>query len=73
MFQGNYNTPDGITQLAGDFQLNFLQQNGAKFGNYAGVSIGQNGLVTALFDNGVTRPVFQIPLATFTNPNGLQS
>jgi flagellar hook protein FlgE len=71
--QGNYNTPDGITQLSGDFQLNFLQQNGAKFGNFSGVSIGTDGVVTALFDNGVTRPVFQIPLATFTNPNGLQS
>jgi flagellar hook protein FlgE len=71
--QGNYNTPDGITQLSGSFQLNFLQQNGAKFGNFAGVSIGKDGVVTALFDNGVTRPVFQIPVATFTNPNGLQS
>jgi flagellar hook protein FlgE len=70
---GNYNTPDGITQLAGNFSLNFLQQNGAKFGNFAGVSIGKDGIVTALFDNGVTRPVFQIPVATFTNPNGLQS
>ena len=72
-FFGNYNTPDGITQLSGDFQLNYLQQNGAKFGNFAGVSIGQDGIVTALFDNGVTRPIFMIPLASFTNPNGLQS
>jgi flagellar hook protein FlgE len=71
--QGNYNTPDGITQLSGNFALNFLQQNGAKFGNFAGVSIGKDGVVTALFDNGVTRPVFQIPLATFTNPDGMQS
>ncbi len=66
-------TPDGLTQLSGDFQLNYLQQNGAKFGNFAGVSIGTDGIVTALFDNGVTRPVFMIPVATFTNPNGLQS
>lgn len=72
-FFGNYNTPDGVTQLSGDFQLNYLQQNGAKFGNFAGVSIGQDGIVTALFDNGVTRPIFMIPLASFTNPNGLQS
>ncbi|MCB2106517.1 MAG: flagellar hook-basal body complex protein [Rhodobacteraceae bacterium] len=73
VFFGNYNTPDGITQLSGSFQLNYLQQNGAKFGNFAGVSIGTDGIVTALFDNGVTRPVFMIPVATFTNPNGLQS
>lgn len=73
VFFGNYNTPDGLTQLSGSFQLNYLQQNGAKFGNFAGVSIGTDGIVTALFDNGVTRPVFMIPVATFTNPNGLQS
>jgi flagellar hook protein FlgE len=72
-FFGNYNTPDGVTQLAGEYQLNYLQQNGAKFGNFAGVSIGSDGIVTALFDNGVTRPVYMIPLASFTNPNGLQS
>lgn len=73
VFVGNYGTPDGLTQLSGDFQLNFLQQNGAKFGNFAGVSIGQDGIVTALFDNGVTRPVFMIPVATFTNPNGMEN
>jgi flagellar hook protein FlgE len=73
VFFGNYNTPDGLTQLSGNFQLNYLQQNGAKFGNFAGVSIGSDGIVTALFDNGVTRPVFMIPVATFTNPNGLES
>ncbi|HCX14329.1 MAG TPA: hypothetical protein DGZ24_03325, partial [Rhodospirillaceae bacterium] len=32
-----------------------------------------DGIVSALFDNGVTRPVFMIPLASFTNPNGLQA
>ncbi len=72
-FLGNYNTPDGLTQLSGEFQLTYLQQNGAKFGNFAGVSIGKDGIVTALFDNGVTRPIFMIPLASFTNPNGLSS
>ena len=72
-FLGNYNTPDGLTQLSGDYQLTYLQQNGAKFGNFAGVSIGKDGIVTALFDNGVTRPIFMIPLASFTNPNGLSS
>lgn len=73
VFLGNYNTPDGVTQLSGDFNLNYLQQNGAKFGNFAGVTIGGDGVVSALFDNGVTRPVFMIPLASFTNPNGMQA
>lgn len=72
-FLGNLDIRDGMTQLDGDYQLSYWSQNGAKFGNFAGVSIGSDGVVTALFDNGVTRPVFQIPVATFVNPNGMQS
>lgn len=69
---GDLNQADGLTQLSGDFQVT-PNQNGAKFGNFSGVSIGTNGIVTALFDNGVRAPVFQIPIATFANPDGLQS
>jgi flagellar hook protein FlgE len=73
LFLGNTGVRDGMTQLDGDYQLAYWNQNGAKFGNFAGVSIGSDGTVTALFDNGVTRPVFQIPVATFVNPNGMES
>lgn len=72
-FVGNTSQADGMTQLGGTYQLAYLTQNGAKFGNFSGVSVGTDGVVTALFDNGVRRPVFQIPVATFTNPNGLES
>jgi flagellar hook protein FlgE len=72
-FVGNTSQADGMTQLGGTYQLSYLTQNGAKFGNFSGVSVGTDGVVTALFDNGVRRPVFQIPIATFTNPNGLES
>ncbi|MBC7908047.1 MAG: flagellar hook-basal body complex protein, partial [Rhodospirillaceae bacterium] len=73
LFLGNTGIRDGMTQLNGDYQLAYWNQNGAKFGNFAGVSVGSDGIVTALFDNGVTRPVFQIPVSTFVNPNGMQS
>lgn len=70
---GNYNTTEGMTQFGGDYQINFISQNGAAFGNFAGVSVGEDGVVTALFDNGVTKPVFMIPVATMVNPNGMES
>ncbi len=73
LFLGNTNVADGMTQFAGSYQINFISQNGADFGNFAGVSIGSDGIVTALFDNGVTRPVFMIPIATFVNPNDMTS
>jgi len=70
---GHLGQADGITQLGGSYQVNTLTQNGAKFGNYSGVTIGSNGVVTALFDNGVRSPVFQIPIATFANADGMSS
>ncbi len=68
---GNVGTNDGLTSLSGDFTTNYINQDGAKFGSYAGVSIDENGVVTALYDNGETRPIAILPLATFSNPNGM--
>lgn len=70
---GNYNVADGLTQFGGQYQINYITQNGAAFGNFAGISTNSEGVVTALFDNGVTRPVFMIPVATMVNPNGMES
>jgi flagellar hook protein FlgE len=64
---------DGFTQFGAAFTPVFINQNGSRFGTFAGVTIGTSGLVTALFDNGETRPIFQIPIATFTNVNQLES
>ncbi|MGE5548815.1 MAG: flagellar hook-basal body complex protein [Solirubrobacterales bacterium] len=76
LFFGNIGLNDGVTQSSGTdlkVETKWSSQDGAKFGNFAGVSIGSDGIVTALFDNGVTKPVFQIPVATFVNPNGMES
>ena len=73
LIMGNAGTNDGLTSLAGDFNTNYINQDGATFGSYAGVSIDENGIVTAQFDNGETRPIAILPIATFANPNGLSS
>ncbi|MDD4556688.1 MAG: flagellar hook-basal body complex protein [Alphaproteobacteria bacterium] len=70
---GEAGTNTGLTCLSGTFDQNYIKQDGAKFGSYAGVSIDENGVVTAMFDNGELRPIAIIPLATFTNPNAMES
>lgn len=70
---GTVSEANGLTQYGAEFTPTFITQNGSKFGTFAGVTIGQDGLVTALFDNGETRKIFQIPVATFVNPNQLES
>lgn len=73
LFMGNTGTNDGLTSLAGDFTTDYINQDGAKFGSYSGVYIDESGVVTALFDNGETRPIAILPLATFANPNGMEA
>lgn len=70
---GNTGTSDGLTSLSGNFTTSYIKQDGAKFGTYSGVSVDESGVVTALFDNGETRPIAILPLATFSNPNGMGS
>ncbi len=70
---GSLDTSNGMTQLSGSYQLTFQNQNGAQFGNLSSLTVGADGVVTANFDNGVTRPIFQIPVATFVDPDGLGS
>jgi flagellar hook protein FlgE len=45
--------------------------NGTAFGNLSNIEIDDEGFVTAIFDNGVTRRVAQVALATFVSPDSL--
>ena len=47
--------------------------DGAIFGAFAGVEVGPDGFVSARFSNGVVRQIYQIPIATVANPNGMAS
>jgi flagellar hook protein FlgE len=64
---------DGVTQFSDDYSVAFVNQNGTQFGNFNGVKVDENGIVTALFDNGETQMIYKIPVATFANPNGLDT
>jgi flagellar hook protein FlgE len=70
---GTQGAADGMTQYANDFTNYFINQNGVRFGTFSGVSIDDDGIVTALFDNGETTAIYKLPLATFSNPNGLSA
>lgn len=68
---GALNSPSGMTQFDSTYQTTQLSQNGAGFGTLQGVSIGNDGVVTAAFSNGTTRPIYQIDLVTVPNPDSL--
>ncbi len=70
---GEENVSTGLTNLSGGFSTSYINQDGATFGSYAGVTVGEDGVVTAVFSNGETRPIAIIPLATFVNANGMEA
>ncbi|MGD2132886.1 MAG: flagellar hook protein FlgE [Maricaulaceae bacterium] len=70
---GGPNSTGGLTQLDSPSALISSSVDGAVFGNLSGVEVDDRGFVVARFNNGVIRPVYQLPLATFINPNGLKA
>jgi len=64
----------GISGLTSFGQPSSLVRGGADggiLGNIAATEISKEGVVSAIFDDGSSRKVFQLPVATFPNPNGL--
>jgi flagellar hook protein FlgE len=68
---GALNSSSGMTQLDGSYTTTKIQNDGAPFGLMQSVSIGNNGVVTASFSNGATRPIYQLDVAVVPNPDGL--
>lgn len=64
-------TKSGLTQFDSDSSTQSVTSNGTAFGNLSKVTVGTDGMVTAVFDNGVTRNIAQVAVATFINANGL--
>lgn len=68
---GTVGATDGLTQFADPTNFAFVTQNGASVGELNEVRIDKEGYVVASFTNGQERRVFQLPVATFANPAGL--
>ena len=60
-----------ITQAVSPSVVSSIDTNGTPFGSLSSVAIGQNGMVTATFNNGTSRQIAQVALATFPNVDGL--
>jgi flagellar hook protein FlgE len=62
---------DGLTQFGTQSALISSVVNGGLLGNVASVEINKLGKVSAIFEDGTARALFQLPVATFPNPDGL--
>jgi len=62
----------GATQYGAPFGVTDLTQDGYAPGQLVGIMIESNGIVTARYSNGQSKPAGQIETANFRNPQGLQ-
>ena len=73
---GSAGKMDGLTQYSSGtdsptVDLTGITSDGMAYGTLTSVSIGDDGLVTASYSNGENIAIYKIPVATFTNPDGL--
>ena len=66
------NLTEGMTQNANNFGVTSVTADGVPPGDLVGLVLEGDGMLTAQFSNGRARALYQIPLATFLNPNGAQ-
>jgi flagellar hook protein FlgE len=70
---GAVNSSFGLSQLSDSFAPIALSKDGSPVGNMAGVEIDPNGYVNAIYDNGLRKTIYQIPLVDLPNAEGLIS
>lgn len=68
---GSQDGLDGLTQFASDSALIAGSTDGGILNKLVSVDVSAKGVVSASFDDGTTRAVYQLPMATFANPDGL--
>lgn len=62
----------GTQMVSGTYTLNALTQDGLSAAKFQDLSIQEDGLITATFADGTTKPLGRLLLANFANPAGLR-
>lgn len=68
---GSQNGLNGLTQFGSSSAMISSIVNGGLLGNIASVEVSKEGLLSAIFEDGTARALYQLPLAVFPNPDGL--
>jgi flagellar hook protein FlgE len=63
----------GASENGSSFAVTSLTQDGYAPGQLTGIQVANNGVIQARYSNGQSKPAGQIELASFRNPQGLQT
>ena len=68
---GKVGAPNGMTQLSSTFAPVAITKDGSPVASQTAVEVDEKGNVFAIYDQGFTKRIFQIPVIDVPNPNGL--
>jgi flagellar hook protein FlgE len=60
-----------FVQFASESGFNFVNQDGFGAGELVSLTVDEAGILSGTFDNGQTRALFQLAIASFASPEGL--
>lgn len=63
--------PNGMSQLSDTFAPASITKNGSPVATLTSIEMDANGNLRAIYDQGFTRLIYQVPLVDVPNPNGL--
>jgi flagellar hook protein FlgE len=62
----------GLTQYGSASSVAATDQSGSAMGTLQSFTLGNDGMITGVFSNGLKQSIGQVALASFNNPGGLQ-
>lgn len=65
------NTASGLMQLDAEFSPTRMDKDGSAAGRLESVNVTADGKVMATFNNGQSRPIYQLRMATVANPDAM--
>ena len=68
---GPYGADSSMTQLSADFAPSSITKDGNRAGILTSIEVDADGFLVGIYDTGLSRKLFQIPVADVPNPDGL--
>ena len=68
---GKPGQPNGMTQLSSTFAPVAISKNGSPVASLTAVEVDEKGYLSAIYDQGFTRRIYQLPVVDVPNANGL--
>jgi flagellar hook-basal body protein len=64
---------DGLRQFDSAYNVEFIEQNGVAAGQFKGITVSEDGTISANFSNGEIKPIYKLPIMTVANQNALDA